>query len=313
MEMRKVTETRRGKTGGGLRDVTQELLLRASGLIFKSWKRNIAHLRYQRLLSAYLDDELSSTLKEKVGQHLHECQFCCREHERLSFASHCIRELCLPEEVPVEEVPGFALGNVSHLLSGQRLSVTQMASWLRPKWVVAVVLLFALGLGLTGIFIHRPPSMREMLFDISPYLDAENRFEKRYAARSVALSEIATMVSFQPVAPEHLSGGYQLSSSYVLKSGCCRLLMLEYERDAERLTVFQLPAHHPVSCTGRAAEPLVVGQYAGARWQLGGQSAYRLDLDRCQLVLVGQLKKQQALALAKSFDDRAPDRRVMDQ
>ena len=243
----------------------------------------------RRLLSRYLDAELSDRKAARVDRHLAVCPSCQRELDMY------VETVRFVEEAATPDVPGGAWDRIAAQLSargipgfgppGARAARVHQAGpsfRVRPIAVAAAVLA-AVGLAfsfpsLLATFGPQPALAHEI--DIEAFwngldleeecLDLEGFFAKVYQLRVADSEEVRKACAAGEGPASELPAGFTLTRSMLIQTDCCAGMALEYRSGDNWLAIVQIPSHHPMAWNGLPYEVRRVGT---TEFQVHGEEA----------------------------------------
>jgi len=216
----------------------------------------------EKLMSGYLDDELSGKTLEMVSQHLTVCESCAAEISEFRKISLHMNEIPQPNVPPsvwsgiVAQLPdaGPTAGPLERPVQQPLQSIDKQ----RPRRglqrsVLAASILLLLGVGIwraRDTWNAHPAHQHsaEFVTTMDHYLKlletdpdgAEQFLQKKYDGRVVDAAGAVKLVGYRPADASGLPEGYTLASTSVLKMPCCTCVKAVCKRqDGSTLVLFE--------------------------------------------------------------------------
>jgi hypothetical protein len=219
----------------------------------------------RRLLSQYLDAELSHRRAAQVERHLAACPDCQGELDAYVETVRFMAGGDAPDApanawdrmaatLAVRGVPGFAPPGVRP--AGASRQVT--APFRIRVMAVAAVLLVAVGLAVSFPRLLQTLGPQQALaheIDVESFwggmsdsrVDLGSAFAKAYKLRVVDADQAKRACPAGKGPASELPDGFTLTRSMTIQTDCCPGMALEYRRGDNWLTVVQIASHHPMN------------------------------------------------------------------
>lgn len=219
----------------------------------------------RRLLSQYLDAELSHRRAAQVERHLASCPDCQGELDAYVETVRFMAAGDAPDAptdawdqmaatLTVRGVPGFAPPGVRPAGVSSRVT----APFRMRLMAVAAVALLAVGLAVSFPRLLQTLVPQQVLaheIDVGSFLagmndsrvDVGSAFAKAYNLRVVEADQAKRACPAGKGPASELPDGFTLTRSMTIQTDCCLGLALEYRRGDNWLTIVQIPSHHPMN------------------------------------------------------------------
>jgi hypothetical protein len=219
----------------------------------------------RRLLSRYLDAELSDRRSAAVERHLSQCRSCQRELDAFVAASRFVatgREVDTPDDawprlesrLSEHGISGFGDPSAHRMAVGR---VVEAHLWSR-RLAVAAILVLAVGATLViprlravfapGEALAHEISVPSFLAGYTEHrLDLEAEFAHLYRVREIDIEQARQLCPAGKGPAIELPAGYRLTRVMTLSTDTCTGLVLEYHRGDRCLAVVQAPGGHPIA------------------------------------------------------------------
>lgn len=247
----------------------------------------------ERQLGAYVDGEVSPTLREQIESHVTQCPACQAELREL-------RELAvtLARADALAPPPGLWVAIERRLQPSARPRRRFFdALSRRPALALAACIAVVVGLGLIGLpwTTDQGSQVHAAAIDFSLLLDALqhdavvafDKFLAQYHAKPASPSEakrFAPALNFE--LPQVLPGGFQLEATYVLRFGDNPGVAGRYMRNGEFLGVLFHPPVLQEDFGTHGDHECVVGKHRGHKVPVGEWSLVHLtDATTCHCLL----------------------------
>lgn len=251
----------------------------------------------QDQLSAYLDGELTSEVREAVSRHFEHCQTCAADVAAFRKLSEAVRRLPTPDVAP----PAM-WAEISAKLDGQSSDIPGAQTSFQRKWfsgagktiLLAALVLLILG---SGIWVMRYsiPAEHEHSAEFVAAMDhylttlstdpegAEQFLLKRYDGKTVEPEGAIKLVGYRPAVAEGLPDGYSLASTSVLKMPCCVCVkavcnrddgstLVLFEHDDEKTEWFGDRSSNKAMCGDKECCLVDLDSTIAATWKRGSRS-----------------------------------------
>ncbi len=286
----------------------------------------------QKLMSAYLDDELDGNTLDMVSQHLADCESCMAEISEFRKISLRMNQIPQPKVPPAvwsgivaqftDAVPNAA----SHERPVQQPTQSsepqrQRRGLQRALLTASILLLLGAGVWLARDSRTAHPAHQhsaEFVMTMDHYLKllatdpdgAEQFLQKKYDGRVVDGEGAVKLVGYRPAVASGLPDGYTLASTSVLKMPCCTCVqavckrqdgstLVLFEHDDEKTEWFGKRPSRMATCANKECCLTDLDSSIAATWKRGSRSVTAVgarDVDEVN-TLVSWLDRKQRTEL----------------
>lgn len=268
----------------------------------------------KELLSAFHDDELSSSQRTAVAEHLTGCDDCAREHERFRRLSVLAEGLAHPE------APAHIWQRLEKRLDADHrhgLNRPEPPGWTRKPGVrfgLAVAATVVIAVGWLG-YSHwlKQHAHHEMVVVFGRYLAefdrdpgaAQQILLAQYDGQAIDVEQARSKVGYRPVVADGLPEGYAVQTTYVMKMPCCTCVQcLGNRSDGSALALFEHDEKDPHWFGDRPTNETICGGKRCRVVDLGGRLAATWGHDKRQITVVGVQDVAEIDRLVTWFDNR---------
>lgn len=235
------------------------------------------------LISGLLDGELDAGTEATVRGHLAACPSCRAERQILAELSSALRA---DQETSQPQPSSWASIEAAVKRAGSPAPVPRPGFPSRRLVAVlasaAVLVLVAAGsvLGFRSLVIANRSSSSTLSPELIVGLVDPTRspdfgsFGRRPRIERASLEELRRNVSFEPIAPSELPGGYVFDSGWVITLGACRMVCLRYSHEGRLLAIVQSPSDCKAMCNLHKPRCCI----------MAGQACRRLSIDRVDIL-----------------------------
>lgn len=278
---------------------------------------------FQELLSAYHDDELSSSIRATVREHIAECATCRAElsqFESLSMVAGGLKEFSMPasvwsgvkgksdfqsvtEQAVVDRTDGDRTdGSKIHPTGLSRRRLIQFAAALAATLVLGFV-----GMEMWMHGDHDHAEMAEAMEQVADEIDSDEATHlllKKYGGSEVSYQDAITQVGYKPVASGGLPVGYSVEGVQVLDMPCCKCTQTACRRpDNSRFFIFEHSNEEPGWFEHRKSRQCQCGENTCEVVELDNQLVATWKKGNRHVTVLGARDEEEIELLVKHFDE----------
>jgi hypothetical protein len=275
------------------------------------------------LLSAYHDDELSSSIRETVREHMEQCAACQAElgqFESLSLVASGLKKFAMPSSVwsgvkGKSDFQSVTRQTVADRTDGDQTDGLKVhpTHFFRRRLIQYVTALAAtLVLGFVGMEMwmhgdHDHVEMAEAMKQVADEIDSDGATHlllKKYGGNEVNYQDAITQVGYKPIASGGLPVGYSVEVVQVLDMPCCKCTQTACRRpDSSRFFIFEHSHEEPGWFEHRKSRQCQCGENSCDVVELDNQLVATWKKGNRHITVLGARDEEEIELLVKHFDE----------
>lgn len=244
---------------------------------------------FRSRLGRLLDDECDPGEAKRLLAHIESCAACKVEWEELK----ALREEFQRHGRDVPPPPAWE--SVESRLPGRtRGAISAHRPWsirhLLPAAAAILIVISGSSFYITRTLLApRSAAMETVETSFGQVLDlylerkgardpaVSERYLAAHQGRPLSKNDLTRRVSFRPLVPGHLPGGFRLDKVYVLATRCCNGTHLRYVRGDQVVALFQQAPGHPTEWRGGDLQDVILAGVSCRRARVGDVELVQVD------------------------------------